>query len=166
MPVVCRLTTVVALLMHLFFGCSLHHVNGCETFGCGDRGCEQSLEMADVSNSHSNVCCGHSHSHSSEPATDGLGHRVAQVGVHGCQCESRPCDGDHPGSHGVTECSFVASADFVFIIDPPLVEFVTYEHDPMANYLHAMMSCGLPHCRVLGVQDSLSHCACLCTWII
>lgn len=171
MSVVCRLTTVVALLLHLIFGCSLHHAGAC---GHHDHdGCQHTCSPADSQSVHQEHACGHDHDHVcsgedkfSEDETVEVSDNVSRLVAPCCVCESQPCDGNHPGCHGVVECSFVPSSDVVFIIDAPLVAYVTYEHDPMMSLVSSMAKRGLHQRSAPVATDSLSHCASLCTWII
>ena len=166
MPVVCRFTTVAALLLHLIFGCSLHHAAAC---GHHDHdGYRYTCSAADCSSVHDESSCGdgHEHNHSGDEETVEPSDNAGQMVAARCACESQPCDGNHPGCHGRFECSFVPSSDVVFIIDIPMVSFLTYEHDPMMNFISSMSTRRL-HQRLTSVAtDSLSHCASLCTWII
>lgn len=164
--VVCRLTTVAALLLHLIFGCSLHHAAAC---GHHDHdGCQHTCSAADSPSVHDDHVCGHDHEHdcSGEEETVDSIHNAIELAAPCCACESQPCDGNHPGCHGVVECSFVPSRDVVFIIDAPLVAFVTYEHDPMIGFISSLSTRRLQQRSPRVATDSLSHCASLCTWII
>ena len=165
---VCRLTTVAALMLHLIFGCSLHHSAACERHD-HDR-CRHTCESAPLS-MHGNHACIHDHHHSGRGKTpEGnaieADDSVRQLASPCCVCESQPCDGNHPGFHGEVECSFVPSSDDVFIIDAPFVAYVTYEHDPMMTFVSSMAKRRLHQRSARLSMDSLSHCASLCTWII
>ncbi len=159
---VCRLTTIAALLLHLIFGCSLHHVAACGSHG--HDGCQHTCLTDNLPSVQPDDCCGCGHGRSGE-AVGPIG-KVNQVVAPCCACEPQPCDGNHPGCHGEVECSFVPSSDVVFNIDAPLVAFVSYEHDPMMNFVSSLTTRRLQQRSAIVVSDSLSHCASLCTWII
>ena len=161
---VCRLTTVAALLLHLIFGCSLHHAAACGSHGHG--GCDHARVSTDLPSVQSDHCCSHDHDCSGEDETVEAYDNVSQLVAPCCACESQPCDGNHPGCHGEVECSFVPSSDVVFIIDAPVVAFVCYEHDPMMSFVSSLAARRLQQRSVNVATDSLSHCASLCTWII
>ena len=161
---VCRLTAVAALLLHLIFGCSLHHAAACGSHDHG--GCDHARVSTDTPSVHSDHCCGHDHDCSGEDETVEADGNVSQLVSPCCGCESQPCDGNHPGGHGVVGCSFVPSSDVVFIIDAPLVAFVCYEHDPMMSFVSSLAARRLQQRSANVATDSLSHCASLCTWII
>jgi len=163
--VVCRFTTVAALLLHLIFGCSLHHAGACghhDHDGCPHTCVSDSLAV------HDEQDCGHDHGHGCPTEEDTVEPSVqlSQLVAPCCDCETQPCNGNHPGFHGEVECSFVPSSDIVFVINAPLIAFVIYEHDPMLSDANSLASRGLPGRSAIGAQDSLSHCAFLCTWII
>ncbi len=190
MSTVCRLTTVVALLLHLIFGCSLHHATACGTHGFD--GCNHACGTSEAPGVHQDHDCAHAHDCSDghdDNHDDGDSDRHSdhdQTG-HGCssneelivhqdlvneaiacngQCQSVPCDGDHPGCHGDVECSFVPSSDVVFFTDAPFVAFMVYDHDPLVTASNAALVRGLHERHEVHAVDSLSHCASLCTWLI
>ena len=161
MPIVCRFPTVIALLLHLIFGCSLHHAVGCERH---DHAGGLSTCVSEASAAHA-----HAHSHEGETPSghasevgDGERQLTSPCGGY----HSQPCEESESACHGELECIFVPSSDVVFIIDTSFVTFVTYEHDSMMNLVSTIArresfrrSAGL-------AKNSLSHCASLCTWII
>ncbi len=118
MSAVCRLTTVAALLLHLIFGCSLHHAAACGSHGHG--GCDHARVSTDLPSVQSDHCCGQDHDCSGEDQTVEADDNVSQLVAPCYACQSQPCDGNHPGCHGEVECSFVPSSDVVFIIDAPV----------------------------------------------
>ena len=166
MLIVCRFTTVAALLLHLIFGCSLHHATGCERHGHDGFQHTCTSEPLTVHGDHD-----HDHHHSDEGETSEgnaieVGDSESQLASPCCVCESLPCDGDHPGCHGEVECSFVPSSDVVFIIDAPFVAYVTYDLDSMMCLASSMAKRESFQRSARLVTNSLSHCASLCTWII
>ena len=171
MSTVCRFITVAALLLHLIFGCSLHHAAAC---GHHDHdGCKHACSPTDSQSVDEEHACGHDHDHgcarentSSEEETGGVSHNVSGLVASCCVSHSQPCDGNHPGCHGIVECSFVLSSDIVFIIDAPLIAYVTFEHDPMMSLVSSMAKLASFQRSVRLAKDSLSHCASLCTWVI
>ena len=165
MSVICRSTIVAALLLHLIFGCSLHHVVAC---GVHDHaGCDQSCATNQLLGLQpENACgCDRVDGRSGDESTAEISSQADHLIAPCCACESRPCDGNHPGCHGVVECSFVPSTNAVFVIHAASNVFVTFEHDPMMK--HAIsLSHSWRERFVIGVQDSPSRCAFLCTWLI
>ncbi len=167
--VVCRLTAVAALLLHLIFGCSLHHA---AANGQHDHmECEHSCSAADSLSVQQQPAANPGHDHDQNrgtqietPGVDTfiLGRSMATC----CRYESKPLDGQHSRCHGELECSFVPSSDVEFIIDRAFVAFVTYELDPMAGDASSLALRGLRERSAIGARDSLSHCASLCTWIV
>lgn len=172
MSAVCRLTTVAALLMHLFFGCSLHHAAACghhdhdgRQHACSAVVATSIDDSATVRDDH---VCDHDHDHgcSGEQETAASIDKVVESTPACCARESQPCDGNHPGCHGVVECSFVPSSDIVFSVDRPLVALLSYQRDPMMNVACSLSTSRLHPRSVRLATNSLSHCASLCTWII
>src|SRR6056297_3572321 len=85
---VCRLTTVAALLLHLIFGCSLHHADAC---GHHDHdGCQHTCSAADSPSVHDDHACGHDHEHdcSGEEETVDSIHNAIELAAPCCACES------------------------------------------------------------------------------
>jgi len=167
---VARFTIVAALLLHLIFGCSLHHAAACERDhgGCHHPGLQAASKALDQQH-----VCHHGHQHDcsvdDQAVEDEAGPAVLgsepTTGL-SCDCHTQPCHGNHPGCHGEVECSFVPSNDLVFVIDCPLIAFVIDEHNPWVNYVDSLTSRGVPERSARVAADSLSHCATLCTWII
>ena len=172
MSVVCRLTTVAALLLHLIFGCSLHHAAACGSHEhdrcqhtCDAAGSETESDSESVQHDH---VCDHHDEHDGSGGVESVeaGDSESQLVAPCCVCESQPCDGNHPGCHGEVVCSFVPSSDVAFVVDVPFVAFIVYDNDPMLSTISSLASRGLRERSAIGVQGSLSHCASLCTWII
>jgi len=176
--VVCRSTTVAALLLHLIFGCSLHHAAACgshEHDGCqhtcqaaGSPVVADSPSVHDSSSVPDDHVCDHHHGHqgSGEDESGLTSSSESQLVAPCCVCESQPCDGNHPGCHDEVVCSYVPSSDVAFNVDVPFVAFVLYDHDPMMSTVISLASRAKRERSAIDIQDSLSHCASLCTWII
>jgi hypothetical protein len=163
--VICRFTTVAALLLHLIFGCSLHHVGVCGVHDHAGRDQSCSTSQLFGLQPERGCDCDRVEGRSGSKSTAEIPSRVDQLTAACCACESQPCDGNHPGCHGEVECSFVPSTSVAFIIHAASIVFVTFEHDPMMK--HAIsLSHSWRERFVIGVQDSPSRCASLCTWLI
>lgn len=173
MSAFCRLTTAVALLLHLFFGCSMHHAIACE--GHVLDGCHH-VNAADESPSvhaghdrdsalhgtcdHHNKGCDTERLKEDSPIADG-----SVCGV-GCDCQSDPCDGDHPGCHGGAGCSFVNSNDVQFVIEMPMLAYLDTHlngDDPQGS---AMKRGAVADDVGWTAMGSRYHCALLCTWVL
>ncbi len=172
MSAFCRFTTAVALLLHLFFGCSMHHAVACG--GHDHDGC-QHVGAVDESPS---VHAGHHHhstrhgacEHHSDVCDSNPNERSAyahdSVCDVGCDCQSDPCDGDHPGCHGGAGCSFVNSHDVQFVIEMPTLSYLD-THLYCDDLRGAAFKTGAVADDVGWTAiGSRYHCALLCTWVI
>lgn len=178
---VCRLTTVVALLLHSIFGCGLHHACGCDShahvggeiiFAVG----EAPSVHADLATNHD---CGHCHHHhgsqshwsdrdqdSSTDQTQANASADSALIASCLCCEPGPWDSTDPGCHSELGCSFVHTNHDAFTFDAPLVAFVVYRQDSKMNYFSSFATQGQHRWGSVIHHDSLSHCASLCTWQI
>lgn len=167
MLVACRITTLVALLLHSIFGCSLHHAAMCDsqTHGQTLHSCKSGdnpsvQDKSDCCHNHD----GHDHGNGAGNSDSGAvaGSEIVPV----CPgCEPGPCDGNLPGCHSTGACSFVPSSNVVFECDAILVGFI------LQDFVPSMARCrALARWQNYGQQfsygDSLSRCAFLCTWRI
>lgn len=165
MLIVCRITTIVAMLLHSMFGCSLHHGHSCNS---------HAASLCDVADhpsvQHENDCC---HSHSTPDYSGrGQGSCISEViasseAIFATECpgrDSEPCDGGLPGCHSTGTCSFVPSSDVIFVCDAVLIGFISYDLD--SSMARARTFGWQQQCQFSGIKDSLSRCASLCTWLI
>ncbi|QDV85326.1 hypothetical protein TBK1r_43050 [Stieleria magnilauensis] len=171
MLAICRITTVVAMLLHSLLGCSLHHAASCDSHAHSvyDDVCDAD---GHPSVQHDNDCChdheGHDHSRGAEGSCTsefvaGSETNIAPV----CPgCESGPCDGRLPGCHSTGSCSFVPSSDVDFVCDAVFVGYILYDFDPSMARVRTVCWQQERQRQFAGVEDSLSHCASLCTWLI
>lgn len=159
MSTFCRLTTAVALLLHLFFGCSMHHVVACD--GHGHQGCEHSQSESDAQSVPDPACCSH-HPEESENASD----TGVSKCLDGCICQTHPCDGDHPGCHSGVGCSFVPTSDVQFVVEMPLIAYLEVRPEDRTHRSLTTNSRGVVDDVIRPNRDPGSRCAWLCTWII
>jgi len=161
---VCRLTIVVALMLHLIFGCSLHHAAMCQHHDHDQCRHMVTIEPLSTHCNHDHDCSGEGKGSEGKTieVSDGESRLVAPC----CDCEFEPCGGDQSGCHAEVECSFVPSSDVIFVMDAPFVAYVTYDHDPMMNLVGSMAKRESLQRSARLATNSLFHCASLCTWII
>ncbi len=171
MLVVCRITTIVAMLLHSLFGCSLHHAASCDSHAHGlcDHVCDAD---GHPSVQHENDCCHEHGGHDDGVGPDGsctgelIASSEASVAPVCPGCESSPCDGNSPGCHSAGSCSFVPCSDVAFVCDAVFVGFISYDLDPSMSRVRTFAWQQERQRQFYGVEDSLSRCASLCTWLI
>ena len=160
---VVRLTTVASLMLHLIFGCSLHHAASCEQHGHQHEEVGFSPQPIDV---HIGQGCGRQHDHSHgavKVADEDCGwDLIATAHFHSPQ----PCGENHPKCQGEIGCSFAPPSDVVLIIDVPLVAYLVYDRDPLLIRTIALAKRAVSQRPPWDSCDSLSHCAFFCTWLI
>ena len=168
MLAVCRITTIVAMLLHSIFGCSLHHAAACDSHhhGCHSRVSAEHLS----SGAAEHDCC----------SADGIAHGECCGGADEGEisqgeltlspfcpgCPSGPCDGQSPGCHSIGKCSFVPSSPVVFACDVAVVGFLTVDLDPHVACSRMLAWRSDQRQRFPGVVDPLTRCASLCVWRI
>lgn len=170
---VCRITTIVALLLHSLFGCSLHHAASCDSHAHSlcDHICDAD-EPPSVQ--HENDCCHrhgeeeHDHSGGAEGSctTELIASSETSIAPACPGCESGPCDGRSPGCHSAGSCSFVPSSDVTFVFDAVFVGFISYDLDPSMVRVRTFAWQQEHERQFSRAEDSLSRCASLCTWLI
>ncbi|QDT04581.1 hypothetical protein K227x_29730 [Rubripirellula lacrimiformis] len=163
-----RFATLVAMLLHSFFGCSLHHAYGCESHL--DGVCQHDCDAASGTNhgdgSASNCCHSENHGIESNDSRGTLDASHTHL-VPSCPaCQSGPCDGSLPGCHSDLGCSFVPSNDVVFLCDTSVVEFISYELDRSVDQVRAVAWQQDCQQRPPSMDGPLYRCAFLCTWLI
>lgn len=166
MSVFCRLTTAFALLLHLFFGCSMHHAvafgghvhDGCQHMDAADD--SPSVHAAhDACYHHHDACDAQNLNANSISGQD-------SIIRFGFDCHSDPCDGDHPGCHGGLGCSFANSNDVQFVIETPMIAYLdTSLHDDDYQTM-AFLAGAVADDVGWTAMGSRLHCALLCTWVI
>lgn len=163
----CKLLTVVAMLLHSIFGCSLHHACACESH---EHGVHQRLAEGDDASSCHHDHAGHHHDHGcrdepSNPVTEQIA--TAFCLSNGCDdCDTTPCKrGDSPCCSDV-QCSFILASDVEFSLDLGPVLFVLVDMDP--SFMESLRAKNLACFGRFdsGVEDSLSRCALHCSWQI
>jgi len=162
---VVRLITVVVMLLHSFFGCSLHDAYSCESHSAGEHACTNDARLA--VDAGRGGCCSHNDGCRSDASQNEFSAMETARLVASCQgCQSSPCDGSTPGCHSEVGCSFVPAS--AVVIDRSLLffEFVAYEQDSgIARVRAAAWQQGRQK-DAKNIQNSLSRCAVLCTWLI
>lgn len=168
---VCRITTVVAMLLHSLFGCSLHHAVSCDSHAHGL--CNNAGSAGDhVTFDAKNDCCdshfGHDHGCEADDSCAGEVGSGSELNVaHSCLgCQSGPCDGNSPGCHSDASCSFVPASGVVFHCDATSVGSISYDIDLSAVRVRAFAWQYDRQRPFSGAESSLSRCASLCTWRI
>jgi hypothetical protein len=162
---VCRIATVVAMLLHSLFGCAVHHAMACGSHS--HDACEHGEFGVDHPDLHAHY--GACHHHVNENCDEDGRHSDvvdAKLTAYCAACQAGPCDGSSPRCHSTLACSFVASSDFVVQADAVCTGFVCYELD---SSLFCACVSQWRHCVPRSTSlasGSLSHCATFCTWLI
>jgi len=170
-PVVFRLITVVVMLLHSFFGCSLHHAYSCDSHShlAGGQVCTENHRDVNhqTVDARAGCCRGHDgNGHGESTPNQSSMAEVASMAASCPGCESGPCDGSIPGCHSEVGCSFVPASDVVFIRDVVVFEFVAYEHGPSIARVRAAAWQQDLRQHTKNFENSMTRCAALCTWLI